>query len=331
MIGMRGTMMTRVKASGARLILAIGIGAALMAGGCRAQSAPAPTERPDAVFPVRETGRLRNADIVEASGMAHSRRVPDLLWVINDGGHPAELFAVRTDGRDLGRVAAAGAVNTDWEDLAAFTWQGRDHLLIADVGDNRAVRPAVRIYVVVEPVQRASGAFPPQVAVAWQFDFVYEDGPRDCEGAAVDVAAGQILLVTKRTTPPQLYRLPLQPPPGRRVTARRIGAVPHIPPPTPQDLITDPRFGALQSQPTAMDIREDSALAVVVTYKDAYLYPRPPGATWAEALAARPRIVRLPRLAQTEAGCLRPDGRRLYVSTEQRPAPLLAIDLTAGP
>jgi hypothetical protein len=314
-----------------RLLTGCSLWVLLVLGGCLSSSdleRPAP---PPSIFPVRQTGLVAQAAIVEASGMIHSRQETDLLWVVNDGGNPAELFAVATDGRDLGRVAIDGAVNTDWEDLAGFTWQGRSHILIADVGDNRAERPAVQIYVVAEPARHAAGRFPSKVPIVWQFDFTYEGGPRDCEGAAVDVQSGQILLVTKRTAPPQIYALPLRPPAGDLVTARRIGVIPHIPPPTPRDLVVNPRFGALQSQPTALDIRDDNALAVIVTYKDAYLFPRPPGASWAMTLAGPPRIIPLPRLKQKETGCLSPDGRWLYVSTEQRPAPLLAVELTSGP
>jgi hypothetical protein len=263
--------------------------------------------------------------------MSYSRREADLIWVVNDSGHPAVLYAVRTDGHDQGQVAVTGAVNIDWEDLAGFERAGRPYILIADVGDNRAVRDTVRIYIVAEPARRTTGGFPARMTVAWQFDFRYEDGPRDCEGVGVDTREGRILLVTKRTTPPQIYALPLQPAVDGVQTARRIGTVPRIPPPTTRDLITNPRFGALQSQPTALDIRSDNRLAVVLTYKDAYLFPRQAGEAWGTALGRQPLVVTLPRLKQKETGCLTPDGRRLYVSSEQRPTPLLAVDLAPIP
>ncbi len=303
------------------------LGGAISLGGCLTSTKPAETAVTPSSFHVRQTGRIANPALIEASGMACARGETDLLWLVNDGGHPAVLFAVRSDGDDQGMVNVEGAVNTDWEDLAAFEWEGRPYILIADVGDNRAKRDFVRMYVVPEPERAPAGGFPAHVAVAWQFDFRYEDGPRDCEGVGVDTRNGRILLITKRTTPPQLYSLPLRPPAEGIATARKIGTVPRIPPPTSQDLVANPRFGALFAQPTAMDIRGDNRLAMVLTYKDAYLFPRHAGEGWTSALARQPLRVPLPALKQKESACLTPGGHRLYVTTEKRPTPLLVVDL----
>ena len=280
---------------------------------------------------VQRTGMLAHTDLVEASGAVFSRREADLLWVVNDGGHPAALYAIKTDGGDQGRITVAGARNTDWEDLAGFDLNGRAYLLIADVGDNQALRKTSRIYVVEEPDRLVSGAFPDAVEVAWQFDFRFEDGPRDCEGVAVEPQAGRIFLITKRTRPPQLYVLPLRPPAEMTVpTARRVGEVSRIPSPTVQERMAHPRLGAFFSQPTAMDIRADNRLAVVLTYKDAYLFRRARAQTWAEALAGQPVTLRLPELKQKEAACFDGTGRSVYVTTEQRPAPLFKVALPSG-
>lgn len=313
-----------------RKLVVLFCGAALIAtAACRPATVPEDAAGAAPAFHVRQTGLVANPALIESSGMAHSRREDDLLWVVNDNGHPPVLHALGADGRDQGTVAVVGAENTDWEDLAAFELGGEAYLLIADVGDNPSLRNTCRIYVALEPVRRPGGGFPAQTRVAWQFDFRYADGPRDCEGAAVDTEQGQILLITKRTTPPQIYALPLRPVSGSILTAERIGVVPHIPSPTAQDLVENPRFGALQSQPTALDIRRDNRLAVILTYKDAYLFPRQAGESWPAALTRTPVTVVLPKLKQKETGCLTPDGRRLYVSSEQRPTPLLAVALGA--
>ena len=300
----------------------------VLLGGCRALSAPGETTSARTAYNVQQMGVVSNPALSEASGMAYARREADLLWMVNDGGHPAELFAVGTDGRDQGQVAVEGAANTDWEDLAGFELEGRAFILIADVGDNHAVRDSVAIYVVAEPARQTSGRFPPRIAIAWQFRFRYEDGPRDCEAVGVDPQAEQILLITKRTTPPQIYALPLRPAAGRVVTARRVGEIPRIPPPSAADLIADPRWGPIKSQPTALDIHSDNRLAVVLTYKNAYLFPRAAGETWADGLARKPLTVRLPPLKQAETAAFAAKGRKFSVSTEQRPAPLLEVDLS---
>lgn len=87
--------------------------------------------------------------------MAGSNTRSDLLWVLNDGGSPAALHAVGLDGADLGRVLLPEIRNVDWEDLATFERDDRSWLLIADVGDNFAMRHHVTLYVVAEPDARA--------------------------------------------------------------------------------------------------------------------------------------------------------------------------------
>ncbi len=323
--------MALVKASVRHVIILGILAGGLLPGGCRPATTPADAPVTALPYPVRQTGLVAAPELIETSGMAFSRREADLLWMVNDGGHAPVLFAVRSDGHDLGGVVVKGADNHDWEDLAGFEWEGRAYVLIADVGDNRAVREAVHIYVVAEPERRPAGGFPAQADVAWQFAFRYADGPRDCEAVGVDVRSGTILLIAKRTTPPQLYQLPLRPKAGLPVEARRIGTVPGIPPPTVADRVRHPRFGAFLSQPTALDIRDDARLAAILTYKDAYLFTRRSGEDWVAALARTPLTVALPELRQKESACLTPDGRRLFVTTEKRPTPLLAVTLAPIP
>ena len=278
---------------------------------------------------VRQAGLITDPSLTEASGMSCSRRERGLIWMVNDGGHPSALSAFTTDGRAQGSVIVQGAVNRDWEDLAGFDLDGQAYILIADVGDNQSVRDFVRIYVVAEPERQASGAFPAAVVPAWQFRFRYEDGPRDCEAVAVDTMKRQILLLTKRTSPPLIYELPLHPSDeDTMLVARQLGKVSHIPPPSAKNLIQDPVFGVLYSQPTALDICCDNRMAVVLTYKEAYLFGRAPGETWDAAMAGEPLAVGIPQLKQMETICFSANCRTLYVSTEKLPAPILEVDLS---
>ena len=88
---------------GGRLLVGLGCWALLIMGGClplTASEAPAPA---GPAYPVRQAGLVANPALVESSGMSYSRREADLLWVVNDSGHPAVLYAVRTDGHDQGQ------------------------------------------------------------------------------------------------------------------------------------------------------------------------------------------------------------------------------------
>ena len=132
-----------------------------------------------------EKGHLQSPAVAEASGIAVSPVNPDFLWIVNDSGAKAEIHLAGSDGSDRGKITLKDATNIDWEDLASFKLDGKSYLLVADTGDNGAVRPSCTFYIVREPALPAAGksldlTLPP----AWRIDFQYEGGPRDCESAA---------------------------------------------------------------------------------------------------------------------------------------------------
>jgi hypothetical protein len=49
-------------------------------------------------------GRLGDDRLVECSGMEISLTADNLIWAINDNGHGPFLYALRIDGRSMGRV-----------------------------------------------------------------------------------------------------------------------------------------------------------------------------------------------------------------------------------
>lgn len=281
-----------------------------------------------------QSGRLENRRIAESSGLAASTRHPGLIWTVNDSGSGADLFALDDSGADLGRVRVSGARNRDWEDMASYELDGEHFLIIGDVGDNGANRAVSRIVAIHEPDLDADGRVAvDKVDVAWTLRFRYEDGPRDCESVAIDARAGRVYLLTKRLVPSALYELPLGPgkggDPNAIHVAKRLGPADAIDPPSPQDLIDDPLLGGYSSQPTAMDFSPDGEYAVVLTYRDAFLFVRRDGENWLDALNRRPVPLGLPRLAQAESLAVGPAA--IYVTSEEAHAPILRIDRLARP
>jgi hypothetical protein len=267
-------------------------------------------------------GTLQSPAIVEASGLAHSRRQSDTLWVINDGGEGPVLHAVSPDGDALGTVRIAGAENRDWEDMAAFSYEGSPWLLIADIGDNGGIRDYLTLYVVPEPDPADGG----EVTPAWNIRYTYPDGPHDTEAVAVDPAAGSIYVLTKRTEPAELHRLPLRPANADEVlTSTLVAGVESLPG-------RDEAGGLLAAavpyhwQPTGMDIAADGSAVVILTYADVYYYPRRPAETWPEALARAPRPLGMPLVPIAEAVAFDERGRSLFITAEGRHAPLLRFD-----
>ncbi len=272
------------------------------------------------------SGQIENPEIDESSGLAASRRDPDVLWTFNDSGGKPVIFAMGTDGKDLGSFRIEGAKNRDWEDMAAFRREGAPYLLIADVGDNRGTWDYVTLYVVREPeIRRPASPKPPAVPLAWTVRFQYEDGPRDCEAVAVDEKAGKILLITKRDVPPGFYTLPLAPGDDSIRVAWKAGTVAGLPAPNLVERGTSPIMGGYADMVTAMDVSPDGAKAMILTYKRAYLFGRRPEEPWAAAFARPPKKINLPPLSQAEGACFGSDEASIYVSSEKRPAPLLRI------
>lgn len=254
--------------------------------------------------------QLGSPEAREVSGMAATVAGDAGFWLINDSGGGSLLFLAGPDGRDRGKVRVAKAGNRDWEDLAGFMWKGKPYLLIADVGDNDAKRKACTLYVVREPeLPAAGGVVDGVVEPEWKITFRYPDGARDCEAVAVDAAAGKVLLVSKRTRPPEVYELPLVPEAGREVVARNVGttAVKQPPGGFPHP------FG---SQPTGLALSPDGRMAAVLSYVSVFLFPRNAGESWAEAMARNPVVLPRHGLPQAEALAFSRDGRSLSVVSE---------------
>jgi hypothetical protein len=271
---------------------------------------------------VQLSGLVLDARLQEISGVAASRRDDDRLWMINDGGSDPELHAVTRRGGRIASLRIAGVTNTDGEDLAALELDGHHYLLVADTGDNGGLRKTLQLHVVEEPAQPVDGSVTP----AWSIVFRWPDGPRDCEAVAVDAAGGQVLLVSKKRQPPELFALPLRPHGDAPQVARRLGALAGVPQGDPDEVRANPDLARIRSQVTAVDIAPDGHAMAVLTYRDVLLYPRHGREAWARAVARRPTVHPLPWLPQAEALAWSADSRALYATGEISPSPLLYLN-----
>ena len=107
------------------------------------------------------SGTVANPAIDELSGLAQSRAHPGVLWANNDSGDTARVYALGTDGADLGTVSVSGATAVDWEDLALGPGPGgTDHLYVGDTGGAGTpanARPTVTVYRFPEPDPPGAG------------------------------------------------------------------------------------------------------------------------------------------------------------------------------
>jgi hypothetical protein len=269
------------------------------------------------------SGTIHDRNIGEASGLAVSLLHEDVLWVINDSGNSASVYALNPKGELMGTLNIQGVRNNDWEDLASFEYEGRPYILIADVGDNYAGREAYFLHLIEEPdIKKASDLFFLSVKPSWSVTYTYEDGPRDCESVAVDTINRKILLLSKRDKPPVLYELPLTKQNG--AVARKYAEIK----PLPQRTQDNTDFSKHSNQPTAMDISSDGLSAVVLTYDSAFYFSKEKSADWATVLSGSPKEIRFPPLRQAESVCFNRNGSSIFITSEQLPAPLLQIDVS---
>lgn len=264
--------------------------------------------------------------MTELSGITASRLNPDIYWTHNDSGDSPRLFAIDGTGRRVGTIAIANATAVDWEDIASFTLDGESWLLIADVGDNFAVRHNLKLYFVREP--DLSQLSPDAVSVVnaevvQPLSFV--DGPRDCEGVTVCPRSRKIMMISKRTEPPVLYEVPLDLDPARSGIARvaqRVVPLSGIIPPTAAERAIPGRLGQYRSQVTAFDISTDGRRAAALTYGNIWVFERQGSEDWSQAFQRPPHRIPVRDLPQAEAVCFVPDSYDLIVTTERGDAPV---------
>lgn len=261
------------------------------------------------------TGTPTAPDLLELSGLAASRRQPGVLWSHNDSGDSNRIFALRPDGALLATYFLDGAVNVDWEDIAIGPGPvpGVDYLYIADVGNNNPpLRLVLTIYRVPEPavdlgqtgvVETLAGVDALQV----MYPNVFVTN-HDCETLWSDPVNGDLYLVTKDTLANQdggisfVYRYP----------------APHAPgPPTSLEFITgiDTGFG-LFNLSTGGDLGPGDTGPLLRTYNTVRHWPRAPGQSVADALAAPPCILPLVPDLQGEAIAWDHEGSGYYTTAE---------------
>lgn len=270
--------------------------------------APVPSAARDArcpvVGPAVELGKVANAELTELSGLVKSRRHA-VFWAHNDSGDTPRVFALGPDGADVGRLTITGAEAVDWEDMALIPGETHDWLVLADIGDNREVRPTVQLYRVPEPMPGAT-----MEAVAERMVVRWPKSPFNAETLLVDPRSGELFVVSKvKDGESSLYGL------GPWVTGEVEGR-----------LLGSRAFppGKSSVKTTAGDVSPDARWLVVRTYTQAHLFPIT--GSLAEAFLQAPCDVPTPEEPQGEAITF-VDGGLVVVSEGLNP-PLYRIPLT---
>jgi hypothetical protein len=181
----------------------------------RAEAARAAGQK-QAALPVAEAtpvtlGRLEDPAITESSGIAASRRNPDIFWTHNDSGDRPRIFAFDRAGHSRGTFRVEGARARDWEDIAAGPGpaQGQTYLYAGDIGDNGAKRGEIVVYRFPEPEVKPDGMAGTELATqpAEAIRLKYPDGAHNTEALLVHPSSGDLYIVTKAVSGAGVYKL----------------------------------------------------------------------------------------------------------------------------
>lgn len=262
----------------------------------------------------QQAGTITDKALREVSGITAGRINPQVWWVENDSGNPANVYALDQSGKLLATFVVTGAQNQDWEDIASGPGRdGKPALYLGDIGDNERVRDEVIIYRVPEPKLR-NGVMTDRTEPAESFRFRYPDGRHDAEALFVDPQSGRVYLVTKtRQGGCGIYRAPAPLKAGALVTLEKMqgSAVDEI---------------AKLPLVTGADAAPDGSRVVIRTYFSAVELRRASNAPFESVFNSKLFTVNVPLERQGEAIAYSADSRAIVTTSERVPAPLYRIE-----
>ena len=275
--------------------------------------APGPSPSVCGYGPSTRIATLQDRAVAEASGLAASRRAPDVYWTLNDSNNDPLLFAFDRAGRALGTFRVDGARNSDWEALQAGPApNGEPALYVGDIGDNQATRQDIQVYRVPAPALDPNATKPMAGTArpAERFFLSYPDGAHDAAALLVHPTSGELLIVTKSFAgQSQVYRAP------PLTSAGRI-ALEHV---ADLDLTG---LGPFAGIVTDGAFAPDGRRVALRTYVAVLEYAVPPGQSLAATWNGVPDVYPLQDGRQGEGITYRADGEALLTIGEGAPAEL---------
>jgi hypothetical protein len=155
-----------------------------------------------------DQGTLDNPKIMEASGIAASRKNPGYFWVNNDSDAAGPiLYLIDSLGKGKKEYVLGGAIQRDWEDIAVVgESDGSATVYVADFGDNfldntnhaiywfKDLKITTNPYTVLTDVNKLTFRLP--------------DGFHDMETLLIDQKTKDIFVISKRENNKRLYKIP---------------------------------------------------------------------------------------------------------------------------
>jgi hypothetical protein len=239
----------------------------------------------------------------EASGVVASIRNPNMFWVINDSGNPADVFLIDIHAKIRMICHLQGVKNRDWEDITMATVDGKNYLYVGDIGDNLSRYPSKLIYRFEEP------PYEKEELTLTDFDTLnifLPDGERDTEAMMVDPLQNDLYLLSKWEDSVHLYKISF---PFERdtLTAERTAILPY-------------------NSIVAANISADGKEVLMKDYPNIYYWKREKDESITDLLKRSPIGLPYNMEEQGEAICFASDGKGYYTiseTTRRRQAELL--------
>lgn len=257
-------------------------------------------------LPGKQVGSVQTSRIKEASGIVASRVNRGVLWVHNDSGNSARVYALNAEGKLLGRYRLKDARSRDWEDIAIGPGPDprRSYLYIGDIGDNQAEYPSITIYRVPEPAVHLNHMLAEtEIGPVDVIELTYPDGPKDAETLLVDPLNGDTYVIAKREFFCRVYRAA-----GPQSTTKK----------TVMKLVTNLPWGFA----VGGDVSPDGQWVIVRGPFNASLWRRPNDEELWRAFSAESLRLQLLREPQGEGVCFDADGRGYFTIGEQVHPPI---------
>lgn len=246
----------------------------------------------------KKIARIEENFIDETSGMAVSRRFPELIYVHNDSDGAPEIYVLDTLGKYQGKIRLEGVVNRDWEDLAMGPGpnEGESYLYIGDIGDNFSKYEELIIYRIPEP-REVSAEW---TVVPEKIMLRYPDGAKDAETLLVDPISGDLFVLTKRDALNTLYKA--------SATDLNDG----------DTLVLEKVMELPIMLSVGGDISEDGLQVAIKNYWVVYYWERAPEMSLEECLMQKPRLLPYDPEPQGEALAFSPDGKSYFTLSEKK-------------
>lgn len=243
------------------------------------------------------TGTIADPALDEISGVVVGHRMDGFLWVVEDSGNDASVYALEPSGEVVAEVMVDGATNEDWEDLA---W-ANGRLWVGDIGDNERDRSVIQVYSFPEPSDRGVTSVRATIV-----RLRYEDGPHDAEAMFVDPRDEHLYVIEKQLTQPEsaVYAVPV-----REVRPGEVGVL-RLVARVPLSIVTAADLG-----PAGIAVRN---------YLAALVFPWSDDRTVVSTLEGKSCPV---SLGSSEAIAQTLDGRALYSISEGIGPPIRYVEL----